>query len=166
MGTPRIIALCGAPGSGKSTLLPYLVPRLAPRVVVDLDELKDPDGTLLGVPVAGIAPEYDRLWLRILTMITRAGHSVILLCQVPTAVGMTDPTNPVTDWLLLDCPDELRRVRLTERGSSREHIEDVLATAELARTMITKVVQPLQEESAEQIAERVVLMINSIDATP
>lgn len=93
-----VVAICGAPGAGKSELLPHLVDQLAPRIVVDLDEILEPGGTLLGVQVGGSAgeanwPAYDALWARIFGMITRSGNSVVL-SQIPSAMGSCGPKEP------------------------------------------------------------------------
>ena len=67
----------GAPGSGKSTVVPELV-RLSPGnlVVMDMDELLDDNGRLLGIDIASptaapIWPAYNGLWLRITELIRR-----------------------------------------------------------------------------------------------
>ncbi|MEU1393613.1 MULTISPECIES: hypothetical protein [unclassified Nonomuraea] len=56
---------------------------------MDMDELLE-DGELIGVPVAApeaapIWPAYDRMWRRIVTMVRRAGHPVLLMCPIPDA---------------------------------------------------------------------------------
>lgn len=139
-----VVALCGAPGAGKSTLHPHLVRTAAPTVVIDLDELLE-DGQLLGVPIAGPAgepawPAYDRMWERIMSMVTRAGHSVLVLCPIPSESALREPAGRVTGWVLLDCPDDARRSRLEARGWEREAIEDAIADAELGRQMVSRTV--------------------------
>ena len=75
----------GAPGSGKSTVIPELV-RLSPGnlAVMDMDELLDDHGRLLGIDIASptaapIWPAYNALWLRITELIRRSGMPVLLL---------------------------------------------------------------------------------------
>lgn len=154
-GNAPLCLLAGAPGAGKSTLLPHLLNAADGLVVMDIDELLE-DGALIGVPIATPAaapvwPAYDRMWRRIVTMVRRAGHPVLLLCQIPNPEdlqpdGMWDP--PVR-WALLDCPDEVRRQRLQARGSTREGIEDALADAAQGRQLIASVFH-----SADQTGNR------------
>ena len=116
----------GAPGSGKSTVVPELV-RLSPGnlVVMDMDELLDDHGRLLGIDIASptavpIWPAYNALWLRITELVRRSGTPMLLLSPlVPKEL-------PEGRWLHLDCPDSVRRKRLSERGWSDEQIEDCL----------------------------------------
>ena len=140
----RVVALCGAPGSGKSTIHPYLVRAAAPMVVIDLDELLE-DGQLLGVRIAGSAgepvrPAYDRMWERIISMVTRAGHCVLVLCPIPSASALREPGGRIAQWILLDCPDDIRRSRLRARGWSSESIADAIEGASLDRQMVPDVV--------------------------
>ena len=86
-GLAPLYLLAGAPAAGKTTLLPYLLRAADGLVVMDMDELLE-DGALLGVTIADpraalVWPAYDRLWARIVTMVRRAGHPVLLLCPVP-----------------------------------------------------------------------------------
>ncbi|MFD1934019.1 MULTISPECIES: AAA family ATPase [Nonomuraea] len=133
--------LMGAPGAGKTTLLPHLLRSAGGLVVMEMDELLE-DGTLIGVTIADpeaapIWPAYDRLWQRVVTMVRRAGHPVLLLCPVP------DPEELAPDgrwaapvrWALLDCPDEVRLHRLWERGWAQDWIEDAMADAAQGRAL-------------------------------
>jgi hypothetical protein len=81
------------------------------------------------------------MWRRIVTMVLRAGHPVLLMCPIPDAdempaFGRWD--GPVR-WALLDCPAAERERRLRERGAPREWIDDALADAAQGRELITTV---------------------------
>ncbi|MFI7154414.1 hypothetical protein ACIBO2_56685 [Nonomuraea sp. NPDC050022] len=56
--------LTGAPGAGKPTLLPHLIEAADGLIVMEMDELLEQDGTLLGVRIAepaGGATAYEEL---------------------------------------------------------------------------------------------------------
>ncbi|GAA2266836.1 hypothetical protein GCM10010149_03960 [Nonomuraea roseoviolacea subsp. roseoviolacea] len=141
-GQGPLCLLTGAPGAGKTYLMPYLLGAAGGLVVMDMDEILE-DGALLGVPVAEpeaapVWPAYDRLWGRIVTMVRRVGHPVLLLCPVPDAEELAPGARwdgPLR-WALLDCPDDVRRRRLEARGYGEEEIEDALADARQGRALI------------------------------
>ncbi|MFI5709967.1 AAA family ATPase [Kribbella sp. NPDC051620] len=149
----RLFVVTGAPGAGKSTVIPELLRLRSGRLVVmDMDELLDDDGRVLGILIAdkSAAPKwhaYNALWLRITELIRRSGTSVLLLTPcVPTEL-------PEGRWLHLDCPDVIRRKRLTERGWSDEQIADALADAVELRKLVPRSVpgDGTPEESARLI---------------
>jgi hypothetical protein len=158
----QLLVVCAAPGTGKSALLPELVEAARPMVVVDLDELPD-DGRILGVPVSGPAGElnwaaYEALWFKILDFITRAGHTALILSQIPaldrSLPTHTPPGTPIT-WYLLDCPDEVRSGRLKGRGWSDDRIAEATQAAESARGAIPARIMVGPDEELAQIAQRV-----------
>jgi hypothetical protein len=136
-----LFVVTGAPGAGKSTVVPELV-RLSPGnlVVMDMDELLDDDGRLLGISIASptaapIWPAYNALWLRITELIRRSGIPVLLLSPLlPTEL-------PEGRWLHLDCPDAVRRKRLAARGWLQDQIDDALADAAELRKHVPRSVR-------------------------
>ena len=113
----------GAPGAGKSTVIPELLRlRHGQLVVMDMDELLDHDGRVLGIDIADSSaaanwPAYNALWLRITELVRRSGSPMLLLTPaVPKEL-------PEGRWLHLDCPDAVRRKRLANawlvRGADR-----------------------------------------------
>ncbi|ONI68964.1 hypothetical protein BWI15_33835 [Kribbella sp. ALI-6-A] len=145
--------VAGAPGAGKSTVVPELL-RLneGGLVVMDMDELLDDDGRLLGITIADQAaaphwPAYNTLWLRITELIRRSGIPVLLL-------GPLTPSQlPEGRWLHLDCPDDVRRRRLTARGWSETEIADAIHDAAELRMLVPPSVQGdgTPEEAAREI---------------
>jgi hypothetical protein len=151
--------LAGAPGSGKTTLLPHLCGHRSGLVVIDMDELLE-DGALLGVPIADpraapVWPAYNRMWRRIVTLVRRAGHAVLLLCPVPSLEDLTEGAawDPPTRWALLDCDDELRRDRLRARGYPQDWVDDALEDAAQARALIPHVISSDADEPAAVAAK-------------
>ncbi|MER6944781.1 AAA family ATPase [Nonomuraea sp. NPDC000554] len=170
-GTAPLYLLAGAPGAGKTTLLPHLVRAADGLVVMDMDELLE-DGALIGVPIAEpdaapVWPAYDRMWQRIVTMVRRAGHPVLLLCPVPDpdelAAGMRWD-GPVR-WALLDCPDDVREHRLRGRGYAQEWIENAMADAAQGRTLIPAVFDNGGGDAAD-IAAQVLMWARTSPAFP
>jgi broad-specificity NMP kinase len=133
-----LFVVTGAPGAGKSTVIPELV-RLqsAGLVVMDMDELLDDDGRVLGIDIADPAaapnwPAYNALWRRITELVRRSGSPVLLLSPlVPAEL-------PEGRWLHLDCPDDVRRERLAARGWSEEQIDEALADAAEIRKLVPR----------------------------
>jgi broad-specificity NMP kinase len=149
----RLYVVTGAPGAGKSTVIPELV-RLhsGNLVVMDMDELLDHDGKVLGIDVADSSaaanwPAYNALWLRITELIRRSGTPMLLLSPlVPREM-------PEGRWLHLDCPDSVRRKRLAQRGWSDQHIAEAIADAAEIRKLVPRSVpgEGTPEESARLI---------------
>jgi hypothetical protein len=143
----------GAPGAGKSTVVPELL-RLSAGglVVMDMDELLDHDGRLLGIKIAEQAaaphwPAYNTIWLRITELVRRSGIPVLLL-------GPLTPSELREGrWLHLDCPDDVRRTRLTARGWSAAEIEDAINDAVELRKLVPRSVRGdgTPEDSAHEI---------------
>ncbi|MEU0567243.1 AAA family ATPase [Nonomuraea sp. NPDC005983] len=170
--TAPLCLLAGAPGAGKTTLLPHLVRAAGGLIVMDMDELLE-DGALIGVPIAEpdaapVWPAYDRMWRRIVTMVRRAGHPVLLLCPVPDPDELAAGRRwdgPV-HWALLDCPDDVREHRLRARGYAQEWIEDALADAAQGRTLIPAAFDTGGGRAAAEIAAQVLMWARTSPARP
>ena len=166
-----LFLVTGAPGVGKTTLLPELVRLGQGLVVIDQDELLE-DGALLGVPIAFPDaepnwPAYNRMWDRIVHIVRRAGHPVLLLGPTPYPEELAttaDPDGPL-HWALLDCADQLRRARLRARGWSAEWVEDAVADAAETRELIPTVITT-DDEDAEKIALRILSWARTVGGLP
>lgn len=143
----------GAPGAGKSTVVPELL-RLnhGGLVVMDMDELLDDEGRILGIDIACADgapnwPAYNHLWLRITELVRRSGSPVLLLTPgIPSEL-------PEGRWLHLDCPDDVRRKRLLLRGWNAADIDDALKDAIEIRKLVPRSVNGngTPEQSAREI---------------
>jgi broad-specificity NMP kinase len=152
----HLTVLLGAPGAGKTTLLSHLHADAA-FLVADMDEILE-DGAILGVPVASDSaashwPAYNRLWVRIISMMTRAGVPVLLSAPLTpaewyTAVAEVGAAMP-TGFVLLDCEDKVRSARLAERGWSSARISAARADAAELRELDL----PVLDTTARPVAE-------------
>jgi hypothetical protein len=170
MGGERSLAplyvVAGAPGVGKTTLLPELVRLGTGIVAIDMDELLE-DGALIGVPIADPSaapswPAYNRMWGRIVDIVRRAGHPVILLCPTPAPEDLMagDGWDGPVRWALLDCDDQRRLDRLRARDWPEEWIEDAMADAAQTRGLIPTVIHT-DSENAREIAGRILAWTES-----
>ncbi|MFF8770825.1 hypothetical protein [Kitasatospora sp. NPDC015120] len=137
--------ITGAPGAGKSTLLRHVA--AYPFGTVDFDELPGPDGRLLGVDItsasaSAVWPAYNTLWVKIASMMLRAGGPVLVLCPLTpgewasAAAGAVDA--PRTTWAHLDCADADRRARLAARGWGPDRIEEAIEDAGELRGVVNR----------------------------
>jgi broad-specificity NMP kinase len=155
-----LFVVTGAPGAGKSTVVPELL-RLrgssSKLVVMDMDELLDAKGRLLGIDIADSSaaanwPAYNALWMRITELVRRSGTPMLLLTPaVPREL-------PEGRWLHLDCPDPVRRKRLAARGWSEEQITAALADAAELRKLVPRSVSG--DGTPEQSAAKILAWVN------
>ena len=154
----RLYVVTGAPGAGKSTVIPELLRLQSGNLVVmDMDELLDHEGKVLGIDIADSAaaanwPAYNALWLRITELVRRSGTPMLLLSPlVPREL-------PEGRWLHLDCKDSVRRKRLAERGWSDEQIDEAIADAADIRKLVPRSVRG--EGSPEESARLILAWVN------
>lgn len=148
MDRAPLLVVAGAPGVGKSTVIPRLAALRNGFVAVDMDELLDDDGAVLGLTIASdgaaeLWPAYNKLWLANIGLILRSGVPVVF--STPMTPGEVDAALPdgfdhPIAWALLDCADAERTARLQRRGWSADRIGYALADARELRGMIPTVV--------------------------
>jgi broad-specificity NMP kinase len=156
----QLTVLLGAPGAGKTTLLSHLHGR-AGLLVADMDEILE-NGQLLGLPIASPDgavhwPAYNRLWVRIIAMVTRAGVPVVLSAPVTPSewnrsvaeVGLAMPAT----FVLLDCGKTERSRRLRERGWSAAQISAAITDATELRVLGLPVIDTTERPVAEAAAD-------------
>jgi hypothetical protein len=127
-----LIAVLGASGSGKSAVAAPLANLLPGYVVLDWDAFMSPASELAGrdVPRSPTTwPAYGRL---VRTVVDAVGSASVVLLGVCTPDELIDW--PIDRWLLLDCSDDERRIRLANRLDEAE-IADALADAHRYRSL-------------------------------
>lgn len=115
-----ITVVLGAPGSGKTTVIEPLSALLPRRVVLDWDAFMEPAGALAGRDIR-LNPQTWPAYRELVRSITAS------VASVPVVLfGVTTPAEldgwPIRAWILLDCSDEERRLRLHADG--RDHDSD------------------------------------------
>jgi hypothetical protein len=138
----RLNIVTGAPGAGKSSALEAFLALRAPFVAWDIDWLLPAASALARVDIRTSAtawPAYNCLWLDVLHGNVRNGATPVLFAPL-------DPRDLPPDempswcsgvrWLLLDCSDEIRIRRLSERGETDAVQTEALADAAFLRSAI------------------------------
>jgi len=133
----------GAPGSGKSTALAALLRQPNPYLAFDIDWLTITASDLARSDIIfdrTTWPAYNALWLEILQAVYRNGKVAIFFSPFDTndvaQAGQTTWYQRI-EWLLLDCDDATRQMRLSVRsGWSGEMIGEALSDARALRDHI------------------------------
>jgi hypothetical protein len=113
-----LFVVTGASGSGKTTVLAPLARRLQGRCVTfDADLLMDAAGALsAGQPVNW--PAFRDVWLAVAHGVAQSGLPTVLLGPfIPGHLQDLPARRWIGDihFLVLDCPDDLRRTRISAR---------------------------------------------------
>jgi predicted ABC-type ATPase len=113
-----LFIVTGASGSGKTTVFAPLARRLQGRCVAfDADLLLDAAGALSGSqPVSW--PAFRAAWLAVAHGVAQSGLPTVLLGPfIPAHLDELPARRWIADihFIVLDCPDELRRARIRAR---------------------------------------------------
>jgi len=149
-----IFIVAGAPGVGKTSACAWMQHQGA-CVVFDMDQLLIPVSDLLDTDMRTAAaywPRYNQLWFEILRLV--AANNQIPVLFTPISPAELDSQAIEVKWLLLDCPDPLRRIRLQARGWGEERIDDALADASKLRAEIKNYVN-VADLSVADVADKV-----------
>lgn len=81
-------------------------------------------------------PAYNQLWTTLLGTVAESGVPVVFLSPLtPLEFAAAGGSELQARWLLLDCPDAVRRARLRDRGwddrSTKEAVDDAEELREL-----------------------------------
>lgn len=136
-----MFVVTGASGSGKTAVLPALAHRLRDRCVTfDADLLLDAAGAFAdGRPINWTA--FGDLWLAVAHGVAQSGRPTVLLGPfIPEHVQRHTARRWIGDihYLVLDCPDEVRRTRISARPPWRSRdVEDQIEFGHWLRDHIT-----------------------------
>ena len=133
----------GAPGAGKTATLAEFIGLDSQFIAFDIDWLTVAASNLAGKDImfeASTWPAYNALWFVILQAIYTNHHTPVLFAPLdPRDLARDGQPSwcDQTEWLLLDCDDDLRRLRLKQRPEWTEaRIEEALADARVLRQTI------------------------------
>jgi hypothetical protein len=130
-----LFVLTGAPGSGKTAVLVTVRERLTGVVVVDMDAFLDAGSALAGADLRYAADHwaaYTELCRQLVAAVIESGIDCLLLTPLEPRQVPAWPPGKIA-WAVLDCPDAVRRERLTARGMTDDEIEDAVRDAAVLR---------------------------------
>lgn len=119
--THHLHIVTGAPGAGKSTAIEAFLSKPSEFVAFDMDSLLDVASGMVGLDIRTTPstwPSYNVMWFELLHVVSLNGRVPVLFSPIrPLDVERMEkpPWCDGIRWLLLDCPDDVRRERLQER---------------------------------------------------
>jgi RNase adaptor protein for sRNA GlmZ degradation len=133
----------GAPGAGKSTAVQSFIQLASQYIAFDIDWLAETASDLAGKNIytnSSTWQPYNTLWVQVLGMVAKNDKIPLLFAPFDKTDIENNPTftwyNRI-EWLLLDCTDNVRRERLTQRsGWTETMITEAMADAEILRQTI------------------------------
>ncbi len=136
--------ITGAPGSGKSTTLEAFLRLRSDYIAFDIDWLTDVSSDLAQKSIytdPSIWQPYSALWFEILHAICKNGRTPIFFTpndpQDIERFGQPAWCREIK-WLLLDCDDKTRRVRLSQRQDWTElMVTEATTDAQALREVIS-----------------------------
>lgn len=154
----KLAIITGAPGAGKSLAVKKLRELAHDFLVFDMDDLLGVASELAQTDVTHDAsrwPAYRKVWLELLVAVAKNGKLPVLFGPIDKQDLAGLRTGLELHYLLLDCPDALRRERLNQRGWTEAQILEALEDAGALRASIfTKVDSSLNnpDETARALA--------------
>ena len=133
----------GAPGAGKTTALEAFLALKTNYIAFDIDWLIHSASALAQRNIFSDEttwPAYGQLWFDVLQTAARNGYPPVFFTPNTPAdldhLGRPDWCTHMR-WILLDCPDRVRRERLRQRmGWTETNIQEALEDAEELRGII------------------------------
>lgn len=170
MGSGRhtLFVVTGAPGSGKTVATGAFIRLRTPYLAFDIDWLADTASELAGRSIyfdPSTWKPYGALWFEVLRAVYRNGRTPVFFTPGDpgdfASHGLPDWCGGV-EWLLLDCPDEVRLQRLHGReGWTERMIQEALDDARyLRKSVLTRVDTALN--SPAQVAEAILAWLNAL----
>jgi broad-specificity NMP kinase len=127
----------GAHGSGKTTVYNAMIKliaqkSLAGRAVFDMDGIIDVASELAGRDIRNrpsMWPTYNNLWMAFLGKMVANGLSPLLFTPLhPDELPVPDWCERL-NWIRLECPEQVLRTRLVDRGWGERKIDDTCEDA-------------------------------------
>ena len=153
--------LTGAPGSGKTATLAAVRERLVGVVVLDMDAFLDAGSALAGADLRYATdcwPAYTELCRQLVAAVVDAGVHCLLLTPLEPREVPVWAAGEVA-WSVLDCPDPVRRERLTRRGLADDEIEHAVRDAAALRRLGLPIIP--SDGSIADTAARIAAWANS-----
>jgi len=154
----RICLVTGAPGSGKTATVEAVLKEHNDFLVFDMDWLLGAASKLAKKSVQyepSTWQPYGELWFEFLVMVCKNGKTPVLFGPIDeNGIPKLATKGIKLEWLLLDCPDAVRRMRLERRNWSESQIDEAILDAAVLRKSIV-VRSDTSEQSVEDVARQI-----------